>query len=429
MGEAAEAREARPAYGALEDDVPPGYKRTEVGVIPEEWEVVRLDELVTFASGGTPALSNTALWVGDVPWASSKDMKRSRLCDTEDHVSASAIGNGTRIAGRGSILVVVRGMALAHTLPVALVQADMAFNQDIKALVANKRLDSEFLLYVLQGNEGPVLSLATESTHGTKRLETPELRSHILRVPPLPEQRAIARALSDVDDLISALDRLIEKKRAIKQATMQQLLTGRTRLPGFGREWILRSLGELATITMGQSPESRFYNQTGVGEPLIQGNTEIRNRRSVSTTWTVSCPKRCRAGDILMSVRAPVGAIAIASTDACIGRGVCSIEPMVNSQFLYHALILAESAWDSLRQGSTFQSASSKQVEAFRIPIPASPEEQRAIATILSDMDAEIAALERRREKTRLLKQGMMQELLTGRIRLVETADREVAAG
>jgi len=247
-----------------------------------------------------------------------------------------------------------------------------------------------------------------------------DLHQIIAKLPPLPEQRAIAAVLSDVDALIATLDRLIAKKRAIKQGAMQQILTGKTRLPGFSGAWEVKTLGEIAAINMGQSPDSKNYNQKGIGIPLIQGNADIENRKSIERVWTTHVTKVCDRGDLILTVRAPVGSIGIASEYSCLGRGVCSLKPINHDiDFLFHSLVLAENQWKTLEQGSTFTAANSAQIAEFPLRVTELIEEQRAIAAILSDMDAEIAALEARRDKTRALKQGMMQELLTGNIRLI----------
>lgn len=239
-----------------------------------------------------------------------------------------------------------------------------------------------------------------------------------LPVPPPAEQQAIAEALSDVDGLLEALEALIAKKRNIKQAAMQQLLTGKTRLPGFRGQWSEKSLADLAAVIMGQSPSSMFYNLQGEGLPLIQGNADIENRRTTERVWTTQASKCCDSGDLLLTVRAPVGTVAVASREACLGRGVCGLKPFGDSTFLFEALLHAEKRWQILEQGSTFTAANSEQVRRFRLRVPDDENEQRAIADALSDMDAEIAVLERRLDKTRAIKQGMMQQLLTGNIRI-----------
>ncbi len=238
---------------------------------------------------------------------------------------------------------------------------------------------------------------------------------------PLPsteeEQQAIATALSDMDALLAGLGRLIAKKRDLKQATMQALLNGRLRLPGFNGRWEVKRLGEIAEIVMGQSPSSANYNTKGDGLPLIQGNADISNRQTIRRIFTTQITKRGKIGDILMSVRAPVGEVAHAMFDVCLGRGVCAIR--FPNDFLYHWLVFHEPNWAKHSKGSTFDSVNSSDVKAVEIRLPTDSTEQIAIAAVLADMDAEIAALEQRRRKTQDLKQAMMQDLLTGRTRLI----------
>ena len=234
----------------------------------------------------------------------------------------------------------------------------------------------------------------------------------------LAEQEAIAEALSDADALIESLEQLLTKKHQTKKGVMQGLLTGKKRLPGFGGEWEVKRLGEVSEIVMGQSPSSAHYNNKGEGLPLIQGNADISGRQTIRRVFTTEITKQGHAGDILMSVRAPVGKISRTVFDVCLGRGVCAIRCSEND-FLYYALVAREPTWAKLSKGSTFDSVSSTDVKNFQIEQPTDETEQTAIATIISDMDAEIATLEAKLSKARQLKQGMMQELLTGRIRLV----------
>ena len=245
-----------------------------------------------------------------------------------------------------------------------------------------------------------------------------QLADIVLALPSPSEQVAIVAVLSDVDGLIESLEVLIAKKRAVKTATMQQLLTGRTRLAGFSGSWSEKTLGSLAVVVMGQSPSSMSYNSHGKGLPLIQGNADIENRRTIDRVWTTQASKVCSFGDLLLTVRAPVGYVAVASRTACLGRGVCGLKPCCDSAFLFYALLHAENCWQSFEQGSTFTAANSEQIRQFRLRVPDERTEQGAIAAVLSDIDAEIVALERRLAKVRALEQGAMQQLLTGRIRL-----------
>ena len=155
----------------------------------------------------------------------------------------------------------------------------------------------------------------------------------------------------------------------------------------FKGTWSEKSLSDLAVITMGQSPSSIFYNSHGEGLPLIQGNADIESRKTIERIWTIEGNKRCDLGDLILTVRAPVGAAAVASQHACIGRGVCGLKPFGNSGFLFHALVHAEDQWQALEQGSTFTAANSEQVGQFRLFVPDDENEQRAIAEALSDVD------------------------------------------
>ena len=121
----------------------PGYRQSEIGLLPDDWEITTLGALGRLLSGGTPRTSESRYWNGDIPWVSSKDMKLPRLDDSIDHVTPLALGNGTRLVQPGTILMVVRGMSLVHSFPVAIVDKPVAFNQDLKAFVPNAGVDSE----------------------------------------------------------------------------------------------------------------------------------------------------------------------------------------------------------------------------------------------------------------------------------------------
>lgn len=276
--------------------------------------------------------------------------------------------------------------------------------------------DPKFVSYLLR-----TVDFASHSgKSGVPGINRNDIHKLMVAIPPLKEQEAIAEALGDADAAIEALDALIAKKRDVKQAAMQQLLTGRTLLPGFSEEWSRRRLGDFCRVVMGQSPVSEFYNTDGNGLPLIQGNADIKNRKTIERVWSVHAPKLARPGDVLLTVRAPVGAAARASAQVCLGRGVCALQPSdAAADFLFHALVFGEPRWVALEQGSTFTAANARDVAEFLIDIPSSISEQEAIAQVLSDLDDEIEALVAQRDKMRLVKQGMMQELLSGRVRLV----------
>ena len=256
------------------------------------------------------------------------------------------------------------------------------------------------------GSAQPALTVAT-----IKKLQFP--------LPPLTEQRRIAEILGAWDEAITLTQRLVEAKQRRKQGLMQRLLTGSLRLPGFEGEWREVRLGDVAKVIMGQSPSSENYNDTGVGVPLIQGNADIENRLTSPRNFTTEITKTCNVGDIILSVRAPVGETALSLHNACIGRGVCAIQATkLDNRFLYQLLLSVEPAWDRYAQGSTFTAINSSDIRQFVLFVPETKDEQRAIAAVLQTADEEIGLLGRKLSALRAQKQGLMQKLLTGEVRV-----------
>ncbi len=406
--------------------VPEGYKKTEVGVIPEDWEVKTYEDIFTFLTTASNPRADLSLdkeveyiHYGDIhtkwdcildlrleslPSISKQKVKRATILEEGDVIMADASEDYEGIGKSVEVINISERHIVAGLHTFLLRDKNQVFTDGYRGYL--HRIES-----VKQSIDRMATGL---KVYGISKKN---LKNILLPVPGKKEQRAIAQTLSDVDGLIAALDQVIAKKRNIKTATMQELLTGKKRLPGFGEEWQVKRLGDIANITMGQSPSSQYYNSKEIGLPLIQGNADIKNRRAVIRNYTSEVTKKCYDGDIILSVRAPVGEVAKTNFDACIGRGVSAIS--YPNDFLYHYLIFRESRWSKLSKGSTFDSINSTEIKDLEIKLPVDLIEQRAIASILSDMDAEIAALEKRRAKTQAMKQGMMQELLTGKTRLI----------
>lgn len=380
----------------------PGYKRTEVGVISEDWEQDSIANLASITTGAKDTKDKVE--DGAYPF-----FVRSPIVERID--SYSFDGEAVLTAGDG----VGTGKVFHY------IDGKFDFHQRVyKISDFSKDLDGYFFYsYFSTHFYNRIMSMTAKSSVDSVRMEM--IADMKIPLPPLPEQRAIAAALRDVDTLVSELDRLIAKKRDIKQAAMQQLLTGKIRLPGFSREWEVKKLGEIAEIVMGQSPAGTSYNRTGHGYPLINGPTEFTDRYPIKIQWTTQPTKLCKKNDILLCVRgSSTGRMNISNDEYCIGRGVAAIRAKAGADtpFVTFQVDHAVKSILSLTSGSTFPNIDGKSIKSIELPLPPLPE-QKAIAAILSDMDTEIAALEQRRAKTRALKQGMMQELLTGRIRLV----------
>ncbi len=395
--------------------VRPGYKQTEIGVIPEDWEVSSVGAEFSIKLG---KMLDAEKNVGVLkPYLGNRAIQWGRIDLTDLGEIKLTSADMQRFSLRRGDLLVCEGGEVGRAA-IWKVSEECYYQKALHRLRPVRGYNVEFMLNVLHRYSGMGFFLNFVTQTSIAHLPKDKFESVPIPLPPTKaEQEAIAEALSDADGLIEALEQLIAKKRAIKQGAMQELLTGKKRLPGFDGEWETKKLGEVAEVVMGQSPSSKSYNYKREGLPLIQGNADISDRNTIKRVYTTEITKLGCKGDILMSVRAPVGEIARATFDVCLGRGVCAIR--FSNHYLYHALIAKEATWAKLSKGSTFDSVNSTDVKTFEMELPVDEDEQTAIATVLSDMDAEIAALEAKLSKARQVKQGMMQELLTGRIRLV----------
>ncbi len=253
-----------------------------------------------------------------------------------------------------------------------------------------------------------------------------------IRVPiaPLPEQHAIATVLSDMDDLLAGLDKLIAKKRDLKQAAMQQLLTGKTRLPGFSGEWEVKRLGDVATFFKGKGLPKSALSESGAEPCIHYGELFTRYPETIGNIFSRTDMSegvfRSVTNDVLMPTsdvtpRGLAKASCIRADGVILGGDILVIRSdknYIHGPFLSLVIRYEETQVLQLVTGSTVYHLYGSDMKNFTFSMPPLPE-QIAIAEVLSDMDAEIASLETRLEKTRALKHGMMQELLTGRIRLV----------
>lgn len=412
----------------------PGYKQTEVGVIPEEWEVAPLGELSSCFSGGTPSTSNSSYYGGDIPWITSSDLNRGRINEVEGRITEEGLANSAaKMVNKDSLLLALYG-ATAGVSAVTAIRA--AINQAVLAIVP-KSTNTEFLFQLLKYKKDFYITTYTQG--GQPNFSGEIVKSFAIPCPPLPEQRAIAEALSDVDGLLGGLDRIIAKKRDLKQAVMQQLLTGQTRLPGLHAEWEVKTLFELAAqkkelFDDGDWIESEHITTEGIR--LIQtGNigvgsfVEKDDKKYINEASFASLRcKQLKQGDLLVCRLADPAGRACVLGEIGEERIVTSVDvtifrpPSELADRLFLSQVFSTSDWfravSDRSGGTTHKRISRGALGRLSINLPPLAE-QTAIAEVLTEMDGELAALEQRREKTRALKQAMMQELLTGRTRLV----------
>lgn len=408
-----------------------GYKQTEVGVVPKEWSVMTLRDIADFLGGGTPSKSIAEYWNGDIPWISSSDISLNSVhgLNITRYITGQAVKeSSTQLCPRNAILIVTR----VGVGKIAIAPTNICTSQDFTNIVLRQD-NVEYVARALQ----PVFYCMSNETQGTsiKGVTTDEVKNTSIALPPIKEQEQIATVLSEIDELISLTEKQISKKKAIKQGAMQELLTGKRRLPGFSGEWETRALHEISSEMVdgpfGSNLKTEHYTterQVRIIQLSNIGEAGWNNANVKYTTFSHAAElQRCivQPGSILIAKMMPAGRAIICPDNEksyILGSDVVKVVPnsSVDSRYLVYAtksrFYLDQIADDT--QGSTRARTSVSKLRKTAILFP-EKDEQIAIADILSEMDMEIATLEGKIAKYRQIKQGMMQQLLTGKIRLV----------
>ena len=440
------ARAPRPSHALLEK-TSPGYKWTEVGVIPIDWYVFTVGELFEFLR----TASNSRADLGDsgvVAYVHYGDLhtRFNHFIDfSRDNVPRLLAGESVTAARLlDGDLIVADASEDEAGVGKSVEVRNLGTTEAVSGLHTfllrskNRRVHDGYRGYLLENEpvKGQLRSLAT----GLKVFGISKQALRDVRIPlPSPaEQRAIAEALSDVDGMLATLEALIAKKRAIKQAAMQQLLTGKTRLPGFSGEWQTTSISRIGSTYGGLSGkrkadfgggDARYVTFLGVLENVILDASHTEHVRVALGESQNSVLK----GDLLFNGTSEthgdlaMGAVMRQQIDNLYLNSFC-FGFRIRHPSLYYSMFLAylfrgpigRTIMKALSQGATRYNMSKGKFLALELAIPAY-EEQTAVAAVLSDMDAEIAAVECRRDKTHTIKQGVMQQLLTGRVRLIES--------
>ena len=400
--------------------VKPGYKQTEVGVIPENWECVPLLEKTRLLNGLTYTPENVKEY--GLLVLRSSNVQNSKL-SFEDTLFVDCVVSDEKKIKEGDILVCVRNGSAALIGKCA--QADRDYDATFGAFMAVLRGEhNDYIHQILQ--QGTIQKEISKNSGATiNQITNGDFKLIWLVLPgDKDEEKAIAEALSHVDRMISAYEKLILKKKAIKQGAMQELLTGKKRLPGFSGEWqhsILGNSAELSTATISTKQiDSRHYVGT---DNMVADKGGVRDNEISLTYPSV---REYIVGDVLLSnIRPYLKKIWHAtrnggcSNDVLVIRSKNSDE--LNSSILYY-LLSTDAFFDEIMAnavGTKMPRGDKAVIRSYAICYPKDILEQKAIAEILSNMDAEIEALEQKLEKYRQIKQGMMQQLLTGKIRLV----------
>jgi type I restriction enzyme S subunit len=389
-----------------------GYKQTEVGVIPEDWDLKKLGSIADVSAGGTPSRNVAEYWNGGIPWVTTTELDFGRIKATSQNISALGLkSSAAKLLNPGTILLALYGQGKTRG-KVAILDIEATSNQACAAIVLSEAFSRPFIFRYLASKYDFIRGLS--NTGNQENLNGVIVKSIPIPLPPtLAEQEAIAGALSDADAWIESLEQLIAKKRQIKQGAMQELLTGKRRLPGFSGKWETKRLGELASLYQPTTISAASF--TSFGYPVYGANGIVGYFSSYNhSTWQVTVT--CR-GSTCGTVNKTVDKCWITGNAMVVN---CDQNHDIDKPFLFH--LLSKQDLTVCITGTGQPQIVRTPLAAVELRLPNKILEQTAIATILSDMDSEIESLESKLAKAREIKQGMMQELLTGRIRLVKSS-------
>lgn len=418
------------------------YKQTEIGVIPEDWETSSLSAAFQKLEAGVSVNSDDSL-------------------SSEYHIlKTSAVHDGVVDTAETKPVIpqdylrlkcpLVKGSIIISRMNTPALVGECGFTKDAKAGTylpdrlwqiqnSNKSsFDFVWLNYLLNTKQyrDAVRATATGTSNSMKNISKERLLDIEIPRPPISEQENIAAVLSEVDELINLIEKQISKKKAIKQGAMQELLTGKRRLPGFSGEWenfnLMKHSKVKARIGWQGLKKSEYldsgYSFLVTGTDFYDGRVRWDSCHYVTRSrYEQDRNIQLQNNDILITKDGSLGKVALVqglTKPATLNSGIFVIRPLQNaydSVFVYHILssFVFKNFLDKLSAGSTIIHLYQKDVDKFEFLLPPTIEEQKAIAVVLSEMDADIAALEEKLTKYRQVKQGMMQQLLTGKIRLV----------
>jgi type I restriction enzyme S subunit len=399
-----------------------GYKQTEIGVIPNDWEVKTLGEcLIKNPDYGINAAAVN--YNDNLPtYLRITDISEDGKYISSNKASVNNIQSNSYYLEDGDIVFARTGASVGKTYLYNKNDGMLVFAGFLIRAKSNpKILNSKYLLFTTQTKNYWSWVLANSMRSGQPGLNSNEYKSFQIPLPPtIGEQIAIASALSDTDALITGLEKLIVKKRNIKQGAMQQLLQPK-------EDWEMTKFGEICDVIGGGTPSTfipeywngtiNWFTPTEIGKHKY---TYGSRRKITKEGFINSSGKILPIGAVLLTTRAGIGDVSILMNEGCTNQGFQSLiaKKGYNNEYIYYLITTLKNVLIQNASGSTFLEISPNKIKQIEISI-SNYEEQTRIATILSDMDAELTALEQKLEKYKNIKLGMMQELLTGKTRLV----------
>lgn len=399
-------------------NIPVGYKDSPLGIIPMEWEVKRLGEIGTFYGGGTPSKSIDEYWHGDIPWISSADLIENDIywCNINRFITLEAIRNSsTQIIPQNSILIVTR----VGVGKVAVAPCDLCVSQDYICL-QNSGMNTIFLAYeIMQRMKNIVSQIQGTSIKGISINEVKKIQ---LLLPPLAEQEKIAEILSTWDKAIERQTQLIQKLELRKKGLMQQLLTGKKRLPGFTGEWKKVKAGLIFKSVSIRSNKQEILLSATQEHGVIP--RDMLESRVTMPTGDLSSFKLVDVGDFVISLRSFEGGIEYSQYRGVVSPAYTVLKKALDVDSAFYKAYFKSNDFIQRLSVAVIGIRDGKQISYsdfayIKIPFPAL-QEQTAIANILSSSDEEIRLAQDKLAAMKEQKKGLMQVLLTGKRRIIK---------
>ncbi|MFD3312143.1 restriction endonuclease subunit S [Streptomyces sp. NPDC058694] len=391
------------------------------------WRYVPLKDVGTWLSGGTPSTSNDAYWGGDIPWISGASMKSFRITDSDRKLTDIGAKNGSRLVSKGTTLFVVRGMSLKSEFRVGVTERTVAFGQDCKAIIPAEGIDPEFLARAVQSRTSEILTLVEETSHGTGRLDTARLQELEIPVPSLDEQHRIVAAHAAFERRIGALERMLGKLRVAEEALSAEALA-----PRFG--WEYATVEDIADVAAGVTLGAEPLGEGTVELPYLRVANVLDGRIDTADVKRVRIVRSqlerfaLRKGDLLLTEGGDLdklgrGAVWDGRIEPCLHqnhvfRVRCGSRMDPDFLALYTASPKGRAYFQRVgKQTTNLASINSTQVKAMRVPVPPLEAQRRNLEPVRA-VRVRMRAVERQIAKLRTIQQGVVEDLLAGRVRL-----------
>lgn len=403
-----------------------------------EPQTVELAELVAFTSGGTPSRTNAAFWGGSIPWVSGKDMKSFKIRDSIEHVTPAAVAKGARVVGPGSILILVRGMALFKGVPIGLLACEASFNQDVKALIPKDGVDPTFLAYSVAAQEHNLRSYVSTAGHGTGRLITEALETLPVWLPSYDGQRQISALLDAWDEAIISSEKLVAAKEMRLDWVRANVLTGRVRLPGFEKPWKSGPIAKVLTEHGQTSTGNEEVHSVSVHQGLINQIEHLGRSFAAANTDHYN---RVLPGDIVYTKSPtgdfPLGIIKQSKLDkAAIVSPLYGVFTPASRELgtIMDALFASPAAAKRLlapvvqKGAKNTIAVTNKNFLKAQLHLPTDQREVIALSELVEAARAELDVHQTELKLLRNQKRGLMQKLLTGQWRVPASIDALLTA-